>query len=184
MKPEGSLPFSKASVVKHHEPTASMPKFTTCSSNFQLGTILVYKYRSSKRFLPPTSSNKNYTGISHFHLMLHASSMLFTLTVKIPQQSITSWTVVLSRHITRYTHTLTHIHIFPQNSRRWPLCKSVNVGIAAWNTAEKYLQEVPVRFPLWQWRFPISSDDWNRRPRSFSFKRGKKKKSHVARSGE
>jgi hypothetical protein len=99
-------------------------------------------------------------------------------------QSIISWTVVLPHHITRYSHTLTHIHILPQNSRRWPLCKSANIGIAAGNTAEKYLQEGPVRFPLWQWRFPISSADWNRRPRSFSFKRGKKKKSHVARSGE
>jgi hypothetical protein len=54
--------------------------------------------------------------------------------------------------ITRYTHTLTHIHILPQNSCRWSLCKSANVGVAAGNIADKYLQEGPVRLPLWQWR--------------------------------
>jgi hypothetical protein len=62
--------------------------------------------------------------------------------------------VVLSHHITRYSHTLTHIHILPHNSHHWPLCKSANVGIAARNTAERYLQEGPVRLPLWQWRSP------------------------------
>jgi hypothetical protein len=46
-------------------------------------------------------------------------------------QSIISWTVVLSHHVKRYSHTITHIHIHPQNNRRWPLCKSANVGIAA-----------------------------------------------------
>jgi hypothetical protein len=36
-------------------------------------------------------------------------------------QSIISWTVVLSHHITKYSHALTHIHILPRNSRHWPL---------------------------------------------------------------
>jgi hypothetical protein len=68
-------------------------------------------------------------------------------------QSIISWTLVLSHHIKRYLHTLTHIHIHPRNNRRWPLCKSANVGIAAGNTAERYLQEGrPIRLPLWQRR--------------------------------
>jgi hypothetical protein len=44
----------------------------------------------------------------------------------------------LSHHITRYSHTLTQIHIGPQNSCRWPLCKSANVDIAAENIAETY----------------------------------------------
>jgi hypothetical protein len=67
-------------------------------------------------------------------------------------QSIISWTVVLSHHIKRYSHTLTHIHIHPQNNRRWPLCESANVGIAAGNTAERYLQDGPIWLPLWyQW---------------------------------
>jgi hypothetical protein len=57
-------------------------------------------------------------------------------------------TVVLSHHITRYSHTLTHIHIVPQNSRHWPLWKSPNVGTDAGNTAEKYLQQGPVWFPF------------------------------------
>jgi hypothetical protein len=45
--------------------------------------------------------------------------------------------------------TLTRIHILPQNSCHLPLCKSINVGLAAGNTAEKYLQESPLRLPLW-----------------------------------
>jgi hypothetical protein len=60
--------------------------------------------------------------------------------------------VVLSHHIKRYSHTLTHIHIHPQNNHHWSLCKSANVGIAAGNTAEKYLQEGPIWLPLWQRR--------------------------------
>jgi hypothetical protein len=80
------------------------------------------------------------------------SSDVFPCSVYILLQSIISWTVVLSHHIKRYSHshTLTHIHIHLQNNRRWPLCKSVNVGIVAGNTAERYLQEGPVRLPLWQ----------------------------------
>jgi hypothetical protein len=58
--------------------------------------------------------------------------------------------VVLSQHITKYSHILTHIHILPQNSRHWPLCKSANGGVAAGNTAERYLPEGPMRLPLWQ----------------------------------
>jgi hypothetical protein len=41
--------------------------------------------------------------------------------------SVISWTVVLLHHITRYSHTLTHTHILPQNSCRWLLCKSANM---------------------------------------------------------
>jgi hypothetical protein len=55
--------------------------------------------------------------------------------------------------ITQY-YKLTHIHILPQNSRRWPLFKFANTGIAAQNIAERYLQEGPVQLPLWQWRSP------------------------------
>jgi hypothetical protein len=58
-------------------------------------------------------------------------------------QSLSSWTVVLSHHISRYSHTRTQIHIDPQNSCRWLLCKSANVDIAAENTAETYWQEIP-----------------------------------------
>jgi hypothetical protein len=43
---------------------------------------------------------------------------------------------------------LTH-YILPQNSPCWLLCKSANVGIAAVNTAERYLQEGPIQLPLW-----------------------------------
>jgi hypothetical protein len=42
------------------------------------------------------------------------------------------------------------IHILPQNKCRWPLCKSANVGIAAGNTAERYLQDGPIWLPMWQ----------------------------------
>jgi hypothetical protein len=45
---------------------------------------------------------------------------------------------------------LTHIHILPENSWCWPLCKYANFGIAAGNTAKRYLQGGPVRLPLWQ----------------------------------
>jgi hypothetical protein len=55
-------------------------------------------------------------------------------------ESLSSWNVVLSHHITRYSHTLTQIHIGPQNSCRWPLCKSANVDIAVENIAEAYWQ--------------------------------------------
>jgi hypothetical protein len=48
-------------------------------------------------------------------------------------QSLSSWTVVLLHFITRYSHTFTQIRIDPQNSQRWLLCKSANVGIAAEN---------------------------------------------------
>jgi hypothetical protein len=97
-------------------------------------------------------------------------------------QSIISWTMVLSHHITRYSHTLTHIHILPQNSRHWPVCKSANVGVAAGNTAERYLQEGPVRLPLVA--VTISSAYWNQHLHGFSFKWRKKKKLHIVRSGE
>jgi hypothetical protein len=63
------------------------------------------------------------------------------------------WTVVLSHHVKRYSHTLTHIHIHPQSNRRWLLCKSANVGIAAGNTAERYLQRICLTF-VRTWRFP------------------------------
>jgi hypothetical protein len=46
----------------------------------------------------------------------------------------------------------THIHFHPQNNHRWPLCKSANIGIAAGNTAERYLQEGLIRLSLWQQR--------------------------------
>jgi hypothetical protein len=69
-------------------------------------------------------------------------------------QSIISGTVVLLHHIIRYSYTLTHIHILLQNSCHWPLCKSANVRIAAGNTAERHLQEGPIRLPLWQWWSP------------------------------
>jgi hypothetical protein len=55
--------------------------------------------------------------------------------------------LVLSHHITRYSHTLTQIHINPQNS--CPLCKSANVDIAAKNNAETYWLDIPARRPLW-----------------------------------
>jgi hypothetical protein len=59
-------------------------------------------------------------------------------------QLLSLWAVVLSHHITRYIHTFTQIHIGPQNSRLWPLCKSANVGIVAENIVEIYWQEIPV----------------------------------------
>jgi hypothetical protein len=49
-------------------------------------------------------------------------------------------------------HTLTHIHIVPQNSHCWPLRKCASIGIAAGHTAERYLQERCVQLPSWQWR--------------------------------
>jgi hypothetical protein len=73
-------------------------------------------------------------------------------------QSLRSWTVVLSHHITRYSHSLIQIHIGPQNSRRWPLCKSANVDIAAENIAETYWQEIPVWRLLWHWRPPRTTE--------------------------
>jgi hypothetical protein len=41
------------------------------------------------------------------------------------------------------------IHIGPQNSCRWPVCKSANVDIAVENIAETYWQEIAV------WRFAV-----------------------------
>jgi hypothetical protein len=38
-------------------------------------------------------------------------------------------------------HIFTYILILSQNSRRMPLCKSTNVGMATANTVERYLQE-------------------------------------------
>jgi hypothetical protein len=70
-----------------------------------------------------------------------------------------------------------------QNSRRWPLCKSANVGIAAENIAQTYWQEIPVRRLLWHWRPPRRTEIYDH-VRSFAFKRWKRKKSHGARSGE
>jgi hypothetical protein len=87
-------------------------------------------------------------------------------------QSIISGTVVLSHHITRYSQTLVHSQILHQNSRRWPLCKPVNVGIAVGNTAEKIFagrSHIASLVAL-----TISSADWNGRPRMFPFKQGGK----------
>jgi hypothetical protein len=58
------------------------------------------------------------------------------------------------QYITRYLNTPTLINTLPQNSRRWPLCKSANVGIAVWNISERYLQEGLIWVPLWQWHSP------------------------------
>jgi hypothetical protein len=55
-----------------------------------------------------------------------------------------------------YQKILTYMYTYPhpQNSSHWPLCKSANFGIAAGNTAEKYVKEGPTRLPLWQWQSP------------------------------
>ena len=52
--------------------------------------------------------------------------------------------------------TLKQIHTLPQNSRRWPLRTSANVGIAAGSTAETCWQEGPVLLLL--------SQSWPLRP--------------------
>jgi hypothetical protein len=87
----------------------------------------------------------HFTSLNHILVIL---TIFQTFSLLLLLQSIISWTEVLSHHIKRYSHTLTHIHIHPQNNRRWPLCKSANVCIAAGNTAETYLQEGPIRLPL------------------------------------
>jgi hypothetical protein len=60
-------------------------------------------------------------------------------------QLIISWTDFIEPYYK--VHTVTHIPVFPQNSRHWPLCMSANVGIAAGNTAKRYLLKSPVRLP-------------------------------------
>lgn len=45
------------------------------------------------------------------------------------------------------THTLRQIHILPQNSFLWALCKPANIGTALGNSGEIYLQEDPVQLP-------------------------------------
>jgi hypothetical protein len=78
-----------------------------------------------------TTSKKNIQCIQEqviYLLPLFALCLLHTRYLLL--QSIISWTMVLSHHITRYPHALTHIHILPQNSRHWPLCESANVGIS------------------------------------------------------
>jgi hypothetical protein len=59
-------------------------------------------------------------------------------------QSTVLWTRVLLHNITKYSHAHTHIHILSVNSHHWLPCKSANVGIAAGNTTEVYLQEGPI----------------------------------------
>jgi hypothetical protein len=50
--------------------------------------------------------------------------------------------------ITPYYKIHSHTHILPLNRCHWLLCKSANVGTAAGNTAERYLQEDLIWLPL------------------------------------
>jgi hypothetical protein len=87
---------------------------------------------------PPSAQGASVYKVLQNRLL--ASNTLTQCTLIYVVESLSSWNVVLSHHITRYSHTLTQIHIGPRNSYRWPLCKSANVDITVENIAETYWQ--------------------------------------------